>query len=341
MARGFATKQGVLQSTSDVAIGGATTYLNFRRRKWNMNNNQNASKRQKINQESSKRGVVTERRVKDAAKDKSPKKVTLLKPSNWLRHTSTKHEQSLAHGYYQEPCPAHFDGVSGIGTKALTEAFIKSMCPNWLRIYVTIQFQGKPRLEFAYRVLKEAAILRDKSLIGRNFNRTNNARYRTIDWFFEEQGAGANSGNRHYHGIVLITPDHPKLQEVERAITNAVIEGMVRHLTKSQSPNANANHHSKLLNRQNAKSGKVVLAERCLNAASCLGYSMKQFDICKEHFASMDYMPKEQLKRIGMINKDAVTNFIEALPDPPLYVRRLSALEREAQSTPHPGGAWM
>ena len=306
-----------------------------------MNNNQNASKRQRINQESSKHGVVTERRVKDAAKDKSPKKFTLLKPSNWLRHTSTKHEQSLAHGYYQEPCPAHFDGVSGLNTKDLTLAFIKSMCPNWLRIYVTVQFQGKPRLEFAHRVLHEAAILRDKSLIGPNFNRTSNARYRTIDWFFEEQGAGANSGNRHYHGIVLIAPDHPEIQEVERSITNAVIEGMVRHLTKSQSPNANANHHSKLLNRQNAKSGKVVLAERCLNAASCLGYSMKQFDISKEHFASMDYMPKEQLKRIGIINKDAVTNFIEALPDPPRYVRQLSALEREAQSTPHPRGAWM
>ena len=66
-----------------------------------MNNNQNASKRQRINQESSKHGVVIERRVKDAAKDKSPKKFTLLKASNWLRHTSTKHEQSLAHGYYQ------------------------------------------------------------------------------------------------------------------------------------------------------------------------------------------------------------------------------------------------
>lgn len=275
--------------------------------------------------------------AKDQAR--SPNNVTLLRANNWIRRDTGKWEQSIAHRYYQEPRPVDFDGVSGWKTKILTEAFVKSMCPNWVRIYVTIQFQGKPSLEYAHRVLNEAAILRDKYLIGSTFNRPRNARYRTMDWFFEEQGSGANSGNRHWHGLVLIAPDHPAIHGVEEAITQAVIEGMVRHLTKSRSRTAESAHRLKLVNRQRAASGKVVVAERCLNSASCLGYSMKQFDISKEHFASLDYMPTSQLKRLGQLNKDAFTKLATALPGPPRYARRLTALEREAQSTPHPEGA--
>jgi len=306
-----------------------------------MNENRSASEGQRPNQESTKHRAALERKAKDAAENKSPQKVTLLKASNWLRRSSFKHEQSLAHRYYQEPRPAHFDGVSGIGTKTLTEAFIKSMCPNWIRIYVTIQFQGRPIAGLAHQVLYEAAILRDKWLIGTNFNRAINAKHRTIDWFFEEEGAGANSGNRHFHGIVLINPEHPRIQSAEEVIARAVIEGMVRHLTRPDTPAARVNHRRELMSRQGSASGKVVVAERCLNAESCLVYSMKQFDVSKEHFASLDHMPKKQLGRIGMLNKDVATKLIEALPEPPLYARRLSASEREAQSTPHPEGVWM
>ena len=303
-----------------------------------MNNNQNTSKRQRINQESSKHGVVIERQAKETTHESSPRKVTLLKASNWVRRPSSDSEKSLAHRYYQEPCPVHFDGAAGIGTKTLTEAFIKSTCANWTRIYVTIQFQGKPEIGLAKRVLKEAAILRDIALTEGRYNRPSNARYRTIDWFFQEQGGGANSGNTHFHGIVIIAPDHPRILDVENAIVDSVITGMARHLARPWSEEAVARHRQKLMMRQQAQSGKVVVVERSLNPDSCLAYSMKQFDIYKHYFSSLDHMPSMQLKRIGRLNKDAVTNFIEALPDPPLYVRRLSALEREAQSTPHPGG---
>ena len=303
-----------------------------------MNENQNAAKGPKQKAKSSKRGVVLERQAKETTHETSPRKVTLLKASNWVRRASSESEQSLAHRYYQEPCPVHFDGTAGIGTKTLTEAFIKSTCANWTILYVTIQHQGRPEIGLAKRVLKEAAILRDIALTEGRYNRPSNAMYRTLDWFFEEQGGGANSGNRHFHGIVIIAPDHPRILDVENAIVDSVITGMARHLARPWSEEAVERHRQTLMMRQQAQSGKVVVVERCLNPNSCLAYSMKQFDIYKHYFSSVDHMPSAQLKRIGRLNEESAKNFNAALPAPPRYAQRLTAQEREAQSTPHPEG---
>ena len=255
---------------------------------------------------------------------------TLLRVNALKRRPCEPWEEHLAYRCFQQPRPISFDGTSGFTTKQITEAMIKSICPAWHRIFVTVQFQGMPARERAMKVLREAAVLRDKGLIGKHFNRQKFALHRTIDFFFEEQGAGVNSGTRHFHGLVLISPTHPRLEMIETAISESVIEAMAWGL--SRGTRTGPQHRDDLQRKQSHASGKVVMAERCLNRACALGYSMKQFDVMKgEYFTSINDIDSKQIRRMPPI-KDQ--DFRAALPGAPTYATPYSVFEYARHSPP-------
>ena len=105
-------------------------------------------------------------------------------------------EKRQCYPFYQEAADLGSDGLSGFSTKTLYRALVEAMLPNWDRIFVTIQFQGKPRLEAAQRVLHLASQLRDRRMLGGGYTRPSMAQRRTIDWYFPEEGSGSNSGHR-------------------------------------------------------------------------------------------------------------------------------------------------
>jgi hypothetical protein len=258
---------------------------------------------------------------------------SLLRVSDLKRRSPEPWEETLAYRCFQEPHPIHFDGVSGFTTKQLTEAWIQSICPDWVRVFVTIQFQGKPGKEMTEKTLKEASILRDKLLVGEKFNRRGSAQLRTLDFFFEEEGAGKNSGNRHFHGLVLIAPNHPKLHAIEQSLVDSVSMAMVRHLSMGAPKMTDFQHQQVLARKQSGESGKVIVAERCLNRACALGYSMKQFDVSKSYLSCIDYIDAAQLKKLPQIRRE---DFLAALPKAPRYARQYSVCELAAQGTPPP-----
>ncbi len=152
------------------------------------------------------------------------------------------------------------------------------------------------------------------------------AQQRTIDWFFPEEGSGANSGNVHVHGVVLINPTHRYLSSIEEILEQATIDAMVK---VDRTMNLET-----LQRKQSNQSGKVVVAEHCLNGEMALQYSMKQFDLAGTCISSIDVMPGAQLKRLRAIDPEL---FMAALPQRPRVAPRLTPEQRARMGTPPPG----
>lgn len=234
--------------------------------------------------------------------------------------------EHLCHPFYQEAADLGSDGTAGFSTKALYRALVKAMLPNWNRIFVTIQFQGKPRLETAQKVLHLASQLRDRRMLGGRYTRPSMAQQRTIDWYFPEEGSGENSGNLHVHGVVLINPTHRYLGSIEKILERTTMDAMVK-VDRTMTLET-------LLRKQLHTSGKVVVAERCLNGQKALQYSMKQFDLAETCISSIDVMPGDQLQRLRDIDPKV---FAAALPKRPRAAPRLTPYERARLGTPPRG----